>query len=398
MKKLERKTFRRFIFCLCKNLLDFFLILFPKRIFTYKSPPQKILLAMPAHIGDMVMATTVLPVIKKKYPGCQIGMIAGSWSLPLVKDHPLINFVHIIDHFYLNRSRKTSKRRKWLRYWKTRRKALKEIKQIKYDSAIDLYFYFPSSIGIFYQAKIPRRIGYTRYGGKALLTDAFVWSFISQPLPWYYKKLLHPLGIKEEDFNDLKSSVAIFPNIPKDLPNRYIVIHMGCGNKIRKWSLEKWKQLRILLEMEGHAILFTGKGAEENQEISFVIKDSFLSRNLCDKLSFSDWMSVIAKARLVIGVDSSAGHIAGACKTPCIVIHSGTNCREMWKPYFSKAISVRAEVACAPCLKRDGCAHMACIRNIQPEEILSKAKELLMPSLINNCEFKSGKDAEIRRS
>ena len=89
------------------------------------SRPQKILLTNIAHLGDVVVATSVLPVLKSAFPDAEIGFLVGSWSQVVVHDHPMIKWVHSFDHVMHNRVAMPFWR-KMLQHIQTRSKALKE--------------------------------------------------------------------------------------------------------------------------------------------------------------------------------------------------------------------------------------------------------------------------------
>ena len=122
--------------------------------------PTRILLMNCAHIGDVVISTSLLPVLRSAYPQAEIGFLTGSWSSMVVRDHPDIAFTHQIDHWRLNRT-KIPLRMKVLRSWRTRRIALREIRSLNYDMSLSLHSWFPDFLYLAWQAGIPSRLGFT---------------------------------------------------------------------------------------------------------------------------------------------------------------------------------------------------------------------------------------------
>ncbi|MBI5015041.1 MAG: hypothetical protein HZB55_06065 [Deltaproteobacteria bacterium] len=104
--------------------------------------PRRLLLANPAHLGDVLASTAVLPVLKSAFPNTSVGMLVGSWSVPLVANHPLVDQVHLFDHWYANRGSDAFPV-KLRRHWLTRATALAEIRAVGYDTAVDLYCHSP---------------------------------------------------------------------------------------------------------------------------------------------------------------------------------------------------------------------------------------------------------------
>ena len=85
------------------RLIDFFLRIIH---FRFREPPsipshpKKILLSNLAHFGDVVIATTVLPILSSRFPGVKIAFLGGSKVAPLVLEHhPLISKIHTYDHW-----------------------------------------------------------------------------------------------------------------------------------------------------------------------------------------------------------------------------------------------------------------------------------------------------------
>src|SRR5690242_12990512 len=69
--------------------------------------PKRILVVNGAHVGDVVMSTAVLGALRSAYPASEIGFVAGSWSKMVVTNHPMVDFVHVVDHWKMNRSRRS---------------------------------------------------------------------------------------------------------------------------------------------------------------------------------------------------------------------------------------------------------------------------------------------------
>ena len=133
-------------------------------------PPLRILLLNGAHIGDVVIATSIIPILRSAYPSAELGMLTGSWSHIVVSNHPELTYTHCVDHWRLNRANITIYG-KLLRYIKTRRTALKELKQVRYDVAISTFGHFPDFLDLAWTARIPVRIGYEKSIFSSLATD-----------------------------------------------------------------------------------------------------------------------------------------------------------------------------------------------------------------------------------
>lgn len=288
--------------------------------------PKRLLLCNAGHLGDMILSTSVLPLIKEVLPLVKIGFLSGSWTEEFWQNHPFIDKLHILDHWKTNRS-SFSFFAKYKRYNSLYKKALREVVSENYDLAIDLRFHYPTFSYFLWQAKIPCRIGYTSAGFGPLLTHPRPWVKRSQSTAKSFRDLL-PFSTSQADFQ------ASFP-IPKEQREPFIIIHMGCGDPRRTWPLQKWLSLTEKLLTKGYTLFFTGKGAKEKEAADSLCRLSSSCKNFADQLSLQEWIHLIAKAKLLIGVESSAGHLAAATDTPSVLFYK--NLEETWKPLSEKA-------------------------------------------------------------
>src|ERR1700748_3417643 len=106
---------------------------------------MKILLGMGYAVGDAIVATAVLSVLKSAYPESDLGALVTSANAAVLKDHQLINYIHVVDHpECIPMSIISEKKRR--QYGKKWYAALKEIKECEYDVAIDFYSYNPLAV------------------------------------------------------------------------------------------------------------------------------------------------------------------------------------------------------------------------------------------------------------
>ena len=107
--------------------------------------------------------------------------------------------------------------------------------------------------------------------------------------------------------------------------------------------------------------------------------------NLHDRLllaldrSWDEFVALVAGARCVICLESSAAHLAAAFRVPTVAIFTGTNEHRLWGPDNAHARVISAPTACAPC-HRTGCDAMACVRHVTVAMVLDRLDELPPPS------------------
>jgi len=350
-------------------------LFFPKRESDSKTIiPQKILLCNIAHLGDVIIATSILPVIKQYYPEAKIGFLAGSWAKVILHNHPLIDYKHYFDHYYLNRSKQSWWKKIFL-HLSTRTIAKREITNLNYDLAIDLYAYYPSLAFFFWLMKIPRRAAYNRRAFPCLLTDPKSWQMENKHIAKYHLALVSHVLEKISRDAELKPVLAFTKDNYTFAPNLikkqgYIILHPGSGAVLRNWPQTNWIKLKKKLLESGFTVVLTGAGSAEQDltdEIKATDNDCI---NLCNKLSWDELVTVIAKAKLLVGVDSCASHITAALDTPSVVIIGGMVNYIEWQPLSRLTKVVYKNMPCVPCYNHSGCSSMECIRGVDVEQVM----------------------------
>lgn len=346
--------------------VDAILPYFPRKDLPLPLKIEKILLCNGAHLGDVVLSTSVLPLIKAAYPHAKIGCLVGSWAKELVSDHLFVDVVHLLDHWKLNRSA-SHKMKKIFTYFQQRRQVIAELKNQKYDLAIDLYPFFPNHVSTLYAALIPMRVGYTSAGWGCRLTHPTNWPDKSKHMVDHFLDLLHAAHINTQTTTPCLIYRQTLPKV--NLRGSYVIFHMGAGDLKKEWNPLKWKAVLKEFTALGKKVVFTGLGERENQLIQTVIGNDLAAINLCNSLTIKELISVIQNAEFVVTVDSAVAHIASAFSIPTIVLYSGINDITLWRPLNPNLKVAFSTPPCFPCLKKGGCASMECIQNIEVSDI-----------------------------
>jgi ADP-heptose:LPS heptosyltransferase len=357
-------------------------LLIPYRGIEPPSRPKKILLSHSAHMGDLLIASSVLPVLKSAFPDVRIGFLIGSWARPVIEGHPMVDWIHIVDHWRLNRG-SGSRREKVKRHRETRAAALAGIRSVGYDTAVELFYYFPNFIGLLWKAGIPVRIGYASAGFGSLLTHPLGWVNVDVHMSDYLMQLLELLPLPEGVAGKGRMRVpedGRLPDLLRDEAgkgNGYIVFHMGTGARIREWPLREWRALAGKFAGGDLRLVFTGSGEKERREIETVIDGLEGCVNLCGTLDWPGFVAVVRNARLLFGVESVAGHVAAAAGTPYVVVYSGTTNTHHMRPMGNGGIVLKHPVPCDPCYRARGCDTMDCVRNVTAREVFRAGAKAL---------------------
>jgi ADP-heptose:LPS heptosyltransferase len=318
------------------------------------------------HLGDLIMTLPTLHWVRKNRPEVKIGLVVGSWAKPMMKGiSELYDTSYYADHFMLDRSQRPLKE-KLVRHRQSWQQATKQIRQDGYDAAIECYPFLQNNISLFYAAGIPVRVGFTGGGFGPLLTHGVRWLHASRPFLDYPRDLLRML------FSDPSLDAPLQPYYPRPpaasmRPKRpYVVVQTGTGNPIREWGDDRWIELVKELVARGVSVVIAGAGAREKQRadrISAAMRPGDVL-NLCDEMSWDEFVDIVAGAAHVVCLESSTSHIAAAYQVPTSVIMPAINDPKQFGPANDRANILTFKTPCAPCFRSQGCEHMVCINRV----------------------------------
>ena len=375
---IPHSTIRRFVLTVWHLLLRTFA---PRRTNDLPLDPKRILLVNGAHLGDVVIATSLIPILKSAFPDAQIGFLTASWSDAVVQNHPGVSFTHCADHWRMNRGNASFWQKK-LQYWKTRQQALREIREIGYDLSVSMHPWRADFLPLTWQAAIPKRVAFSDSLFAPLATDLAQYPeherFIHQGE--CQARLLWALGIDEKHFKLRRSSLA--PSSRKAVAEvchllgvqqmsevTYSVIHMGAGSPIRELPTAFWRDVAGRLSAN-HYVLFTGKGPREWRNAAIASAGVPKCLNVCDHLSWEGFVAAIRHAHTFYGVDSMASHVAAAVGTECVALYAGMNNLARFRPESGKATVWSNAVPCSACARQSGCAEMTCMQGFDAKQIV----------------------------
>lgn len=302
-------------------------------------------------------------------------MLVSSWALPVVEKHSLLDAHHVYDAPRLNRGSYSLKKKKKQAHlsW---RKALCEIREMRYDVALDFYSLFRHNAGsLLSQANIAERVSFWPVRTPFFYTKHVFIENYQQHVLTLYKKFLLGWGVAEKHLENFGPVLTYKePLQEKKLPfENYLILHVGTGVSKKKWSAASWRVLAQELHALGHNLIFTGKGKEEYQEIEQIKKGLAAAVNLCDQLHFRHLLECVKKATCVVGLDSLVGHLASAVETKALLIYGGSDNLTQWRPYNPCCEVITPSSA----LFVQGYAPERAIHTISPQDVLERIKRLL---------------------
>lgn len=284
----------------------------------------RILLCCIGHLGDVWLAASILPQIKKHWPHAKIGFLTSPESASLCALFPEIDAVHIVENGYFSlRSHPIHGIYSWM--------SVRPVAKGQYDLSFEMHPFFPNAIPYVWEAEVPMRVGFNVGGFSRLLSHPVSMPLPVRYLPNYYPLLLEALGVPQEKLL-LKPAVSHTSLVNKIIQEHgsYLVIHMGSSDSRKEWDEKEWKKLSQMLTNAGYFLIFTGKGEKEKQSIRQVRPSKSL--DLCDRISLEELCDLVRRSSMVISVDSFPIHIAAHFQIPFIGLYLYSHGVELWLP------------------------------------------------------------------
>ncbi len=161
--------------------------------------------------------------------------------------------------------------------------------------------------------------------------------------------------------------------IDPDTP--YILLHPGASAKARRYPAERFGAAAEMLTRHGWQVLVTGVEREE-EVLTKVQQAAPLAHILMGKTTLAEYAALVERAALVICNDTLPMHLADALRTPEIVLFSGTDYEEQWRPRSTAARLLRRPTPCHPCYLFECPIGLPCL-DIPPEEVVETSETLL---------------------
>jgi len=340
---------------------------------------ESILVIRLSAIGDVVMASPLIAALRRAYPDAHLAWLVQPEAAALLAANEQLDEVLIWP------------RGEWRRVWRAGRlvELLKrvlglrrELRRHRFSIAIDAQGLLKSGL-LAWLSGAPRRIGLgSREGSGWLMTERIERGGEPGRIGSEYLHLARQLGLPTDGFpmrvaltkQDHRAAAEI-AGAGDGRP--YAVICPFTTRPQKHWVEGRWPELasRLSTEMGLRTLMLGGPGDRAAAER--IAKNA--PPGLIDAVGRTDLRqagALIARARLLIGVDTGLGHMGIALATPSVLLFGST------LPYHNTtrtdAIVLYHRLPCSPCRRRPTCGGaFTCMHNITVNEILATARQAL---------------------
>ena len=330
--------------------------------------PRRILVCQLKQIGDVLLATPSLRLLKQRFPEAEIDVLTEKKCAAVLENNPHVNRVWAIDKNALKNPFTAFR-------WYAR------VGRAGHDLIVDFQ-------------QLPRA-RYCIMFSKAPVKLTFTPPWYNKPFYTHWIKVIHGYAAKQ------KASILRMLDIHWDgeLPElfltdeekawaagfiaelgmesgRFVTIDPSHRRITRKWPERHFAGLIKLLR-EKHpslkAFILYGPGElPVARKVAKLAGDGAIVPDTL--LTLRQMAAVQAQAALHVGNCSAPRHFAVAVDTPSLAIHGATGFG--WCPKTEKHVSVDKGLPCRACNK-NSCETRECLEDFHPEECLDEALRLL---------------------
>jgi heptosyltransferase-2 len=267
------------------------------------------------------------------------------------------------------------------------------LRQGRHDVAVLLPNSFRSA-WLAWLGRIPRRLGYVRYGRGPFLTDRLTpprdadGGYLPIPIVGYYLALSRLLGCPPGSVRlelattaeDEKAADQALESV--GLPRHEPLVCLNTGGAFgpaKNWPIPSFSTLAQRLADEAGFSVLVLCGPAERDAARAIAESAGHPRvaSLADqKLSLGLSKAFVRRASLLITTDSGPRHFAAAFGTPVITLFGPTHIA--WtRTYHPAALHVFHPVPCGPC-QRPVCpeGHHRCMRDLSPDQVMAAVHRL----------------------
>jgi heptosyltransferase-1 len=341
--------------------------------------PRVLIIRLSA-IGDIVMASALVPALRASWPDAYIGWLAEPAGAELLRGHPRIDEVIVWPRTRWRELRAAGQYRALAR---AVRGLVATLRERHFELALDTQGLLKSGLWARLSGA-PRRIGLgSREGSRWLMTETLGRRSASRRIGAEYLALARHLGLAVGDFpmdipvGPAAASAARARVAAAGVSAPYAVLCPFTTRPQKHWLEDRWAALaRRLPPALGLTPVVLGGPAERAAAERIVAAAGGAARHLAGQTRLDEAAAVIRGSRLLIGVDTGLTHLGIAEQVPTVALF-GSTCPYL-DPARPDALVLYARLPCSPCRRNPTChGRFDCMREHTADSVLAAAARVL---------------------
>lgn len=345
-----------------------------------RAAPRRILVIRLSAIGDVIMASGLIPALHAAFPCAQISWLTEEPNAGLLRHNPRLSRLHLLPR---RRWRELRQSGQYRQLGREVAGFVRELRAERYDLVLDLQGLLKSGIWAGLSGGT-RRVGLgSREGSGLLMTEVLDRRVDSPKIGKEYHKLAEFLGAPPDAFAlDIAVSEADRAAVAGLLSEAgvsggYAVIAPFTTRPQKHWFDERWTELAAgLAAARGWPVVMLGGPADRDHAAAIQALAGGRLIDLAGRTSLGQCAALIEGARLLVGVDTGLTHLGIALATPTLALFGST------RPYLdtgrANARVLYEPLECSPCRRRPTCSGtFDCMGRHTAAGVLAAVEELL---------------------
>ena len=337
---------------------------------------MRILLVKPKHIGDSLLLTPTIAAIKRDYPQAEIWVVVRRGCEGILAGCPEIARVLTVAPV-------ERRERRLFDFWRGLNNSRRLISE-KFDYVFELGDGHRGRV----MARLARGPRYSVKPSSPLKQREARWFAGVSKFDW---EICHRV---EKDFHSVAEFLPLREPIPPlrfarertrpwppgDALRDFCVLQIGTRQGFNRWSRPGWRALAAALAQRfAHVVISCGPDAGERDEAAWLHRQ--LGAKIVDTQGALTWpqlAGLLYRARLYVGLNTAAMHLAAACGCPAVALF-GRTWEGHWRPWQSPHRTVsEIDAAPLPNLREDlARATRRSMDGISPERVVVACDELI---------------------
>jgi len=330
---------------------------------------KRILLIKLRYIGDVVLSTPLLPLLRKRFPDASLTFLVNPGTEGVLLGNPHLEDIRVIPRDG----------------WGRQLGFLQKLRQARFDGVVDLTDGDRSAF-LTYWTGAGVRLGFNRenrWRGK-LYSRVLPSPYGSMHMVDYHAQALTALGI-----NDPVGEPEVYLRQKDQEQGEQLLTSLRIGNyplvllspsaryTFKAWPLERFAALADWLADQGATAALIGHQREALLGQQIINLTKCKPRNLMGQTRLLQLASLMKRSALFVGNDAGPMHMAAAVGCPVLGLFGPTDPR-VWGPRGKKVSVIYKGLDCEECFY-PGClrGEEGCMRQISVEEVCRAAGSLL---------------------
>ena len=330
--------------------------------------PRRILVCQLRQIGDVVLATPSIRMLRQRYPQAQIHVLTEKKCASVLENNPHIDHVWAIDKIALRNPLKA------LAFYA-------RVGRSGYDLVVD-FQQLPRCRWVLMFSRAPVKLTvepswynrpfYTHWSKPVYGYAALCKAGVLGPLGIAWDGMPPEIWLTDKE----KDWAKDFITAEGMAPERFVTVDPSHRRITRQWPARHFAGL-IRLMREAHPqlkfLVLYGPGEQDvAREVADLAGEGVIVPDRM--LSLREMAAVQARAALHLGNCSAPRHFAVAVGTPSLIIHGATGFG--WRFPSEQHVSTTNRLDCFSCNKNH-CETRQCLEECHPEECIAEALRLL---------------------